>query len=132
MIGFDETARNALEVEGDRFTGTVAEPIFGREAKLQRCRAAQRVSDLRQDETLVVGDGANDLAMIGAPASASPFTPSRGGRSRGRRIDHGDLTALLYAQGYRREEFVDALDKGRPQAAPVSRRRLLDRSATNA
>jgi phosphoserine phosphatase len=109
QIGFDENRGNRLVVADDgRFAGSVAEPILGRDAKLETLTELRRKLGLSRDETLVVGDGANDLAMIrdaglGAAFRAKPVVA----QSAALRIDHGDLTALLFAQGYRRQEFVE-------------------------
>ncbi len=109
MIGFDESRANKLVVDADgRLTGEVREPIFGREAKLATLVELTRKLDLRPDETLVTGDGANDIAMIeaaglGVAYHAKPKVAAAAAAA----INHADLTALLYAQGYRREEFVE-------------------------
>ncbi len=107
-IGFQENRANELVVRDGRLTGEVKEPILGRAMKLATLIELRESFDLDNIDTLVVGDGANDLGMIteaglgvayhGKPAVAD---------SAKARIDHGDLTALLYAQGYRRDEFVD-------------------------
>ena len=107
LIGFDENRGNELAVGDDgRFSGTVAEPVLGRDAKLATLKELRGRLGLTRDETLVVGDGANDLSMIGDAGlgvayRAKPLVAE----AAAARIDHGDLTALLYAQGYRREEF---------------------------
>src|SRR6185437_1668843 len=108
MIGFQENRANTLDVADGKFSGTVAEPIVGREAKLATLVELRESFDLDNLDTLVVGDGANDLGMIqsaglGVAYHAKPAVAA----SAHARIDHGDLTALLYAQGFRREEFVD-------------------------
>lgn len=107
MIGFQENRANELLVNGGKLTGKVTEPILGREAKLATLFDLRESFDLDNLDTLVVGDGANDLAMIekaglGVAYHAKPAVAA----AAGARIDHGDLTALLYAQGYRRDEFV--------------------------
>lgn len=108
MIGFDELSANQLLVDdAGKLTGQVAEPILGREAKLATLLALRARLGLTRDETLVAGDGANDLDMIreaglGVAFHAKPAVAA----AAAARIDHGDLTALLFAQGYRREEFV--------------------------
>ena len=109
MIGFDETHANTLALDGDKLAGTVVEPIFGRDAKRETLMAVRARLNLGKDETLVAGDGANDLDMIleaglGIAFHAKPKVAA----AAPARIDHGDLTALLYAQGYHREEFVSA------------------------
>lgn len=106
-IGFQENRANELIVEDGKFTGEVKEPILGRAEKLATLVDLTESFDLDDIDTLVVGDGANDLAMIqaaglGVAYHAKPAVST----AASARIDHGDLTALLYAQGYRREEFV--------------------------
>jgi phosphoserine phosphatase len=109
MIGFDENRANTLLTAADgRFAGAVTEPILGREAKLATLIELTEKLRLSPDETLAVGDGANDLPMIqaaglGVAFHAKPVVAE----SAAARINHGDLTALLYLQGYRREEFVE-------------------------
>jgi phosphoserine phosphatase len=107
MIGFQENRANELKVLDGKLTGEVAEPILGRAAKLATLIELREAFDLDNLDTLVVGDGANDLGMIeaaglGVAYHAKPAVAA----AAAARIDHGDLTALLYAQGYRREEFV--------------------------
>ena len=108
LIGFDENYGNRLLIDNaGRLTGDVATPIFGRDAKLATLIALRERFHLTKEETLVAGDGANDLAMIleaglGIAYHAKPTVAAQAHA----RIDHSDLTALLYAQGYRREEFV--------------------------
>jgi phosphoserine phosphatase len=109
LIGFDESRGNRLIVGDDgRFLGKVAEPVLGRDAKLQTLTELRRRLGLTRDETLVVGDGANDLLMIGDAGLGVAFRAKpRVAEAAAARIDYGDLTALLYAQGYRREEFAE-------------------------
>lgn len=107
-IGFQENRANELVVRDGKFTGEVKEPILGRAAKLATLVDLMESFDLDDIDSLVVGDGANDLAMIqaaglGVAYHAKPAVAA----AAAARIDHGDLTALLYAQGYRREEFVE-------------------------
>jgi phosphoserine phosphatase len=107
MIGFQENRANELIVHDGKFTGEVREPILGRAAKLQTLIDLTESFDLDDIDTLVAGDGANDLGMIqsaglGVAYHAKPAVAA----AAAARIDYGDLTALLYAQGYRREEFV--------------------------
>ena len=108
LIGFDENRANTLVVDADgRLTGEVAEPIFGREAKLATLIELTRKFALAPEDTLVAGDGANDIAMIQAAGLGVAYhAKPKVAEAAAARIDHGDLTALLYAQGYRRDEFV--------------------------
>jgi phosphoserine phosphatase len=108
MIGFQENRANELKVEDGKLSGHVAEPILGRAAKLAALIELRESFDLDEIDTLVVGDGANDLGMIeaagvGVAYHAKPAVAA----AAAARIDHGDLTALLYIQGYRRDEFVE-------------------------
>jgi phosphoserine phosphatase len=107
-IGFDEYHANTLLIDAaGRLTGEVAEPIVGREAKRDTLIALRERFGLSRGDTLAVGDGANDIPMIGAAGLGVAFRAKPALRAVASAcIDHGDLTALLYAQGYRREEFV--------------------------
>jgi phosphoserine phosphatase len=109
MIGFDEARANTLVLDGDKLAGAVAEPVFGREAKHAALLEMRELRQLAPQETLAVGDGANDLDMIveaglGVAYHAKPKVAD----AAAARVDHGDLTALLYMQGFRRDEFVEA------------------------
>ncbi len=107
-IGFDQTFANRLEMDGDRLTGVVLKPIQGRAGKraaLVELRDARR---LPHDATLAIGDGANDLDMLReAGLGVAYHAKPKVAEAASARVDHADLTALLYAQGYRREEFVN-------------------------
>jgi phosphoserine phosphatase len=107
MLGFQENRGNELLVEDGKLTGKVAEPILGRGAKLATLVELREAFDLDGLDTLVVGDGANDLGMIGSAGLGIAWhaKPAVAAAAHAR-VDHGDLTALLYAQGYRRDEFV--------------------------
>jgi phosphoserine phosphatase len=109
QIGFDENRGNRLVIGDDgRFAGVVMEPILGRDAKLETLKELRHKLGIARSDTLVVGDGANDLAMIGDAGLGVAFHAKPVvAQSAAARIDHGDLTALLFAQGYRREEFVE-------------------------
>lgn len=108
MIGFDDHVANALGVAGGRLTGRVEEPILGRAAKREILEAFCRKLDISAEETLAVGDGANDLDMLeGAGLGVASHAKPAVAAAAQARIDHCDLTALLYAQGYRRDEFRD-------------------------
>lgn len=106
-LGFDVDHANALEVVDGRLTGRVIEPILGREAKLERLTALAAERGLDLSESLAVGDGANDLAMIAAAGlgvafHAKPIVAA----AAAARVTWCDLTALLYLQGYAKTEFV--------------------------
>jgi len=107
MIGFDENRANRLLIAEGKLAGAVAEPILGSSAKLETLRELQTHFQLSADDTMAVGDGANDLPMIEAAGLGVAYhgKPIVAQTARAR-IDHGDLTALLYIQGYRREEFA--------------------------
>jgi phosphoserine phosphatase len=105
--GFHENRANTLNIAGEALDGTVAEPILGREAKLAALKETAAARGLALADTLAVGDGANDLAMIqaaglGVAFHAKPLVAE----AAGARIDHGDLTALLYLQGYAQAELA--------------------------
>ena len=107
MIGFDENHANTLLVEDGRLTGFVEEPVLGREAKLDTLLEVARFMRLPLELTLAVGDGANDLAMIGRAGLGVAYRAKPAvADAADVRIDHGDLTALLHLQGYRRNEFI--------------------------
>ena len=106
-IGFDRAIANVLEVADGKLTGTVAKPIVDASTKLATLSEAVLDRGLACAETLAVGDGANDLAMItqaglGVAYHAKPVVAE----AAGARIDHGDLSALLFAQGYARKDWV--------------------------
>ncbi|WP_296344218.1 phosphoserine phosphatase SerB [Reyranella sp.] len=110
-LGFDFDAANILKHDGKTLTGTVEPPILGKEAKLaalQRLAAEQGVTPA---EAVTVGDGANDLPMLQAAGLGVAFhaKPTVAAQVDAR-IDHGDLTALLYLQGYRRTDFDERKD----------------------
>ncbi|MCA6106706.1 phosphoserine phosphatase SerB [Bradyrhizobium cenepequi] len=107
-IGFQENRANELIASDGKLVGEVKEPILGRAAKLATLLELREAFDLDAIDTLVVGDGANDLGMIeaaglGVAYRAKPAVAA----AAAARIDYGDLSALLYAQGYRRDEFVE-------------------------
>jgi phosphoserine phosphatase len=109
MIGFDRAIANRLDIGNGVLTGTVAKPIVGSDTKLQTLLNAAAEFDLPLEATLAVGDGANDLAMIrqaglGVAYHAKPIVAA----AAGARIDNGDLTSLLYAQGFARKDWVEA------------------------
>lgn len=105
-VGFDEIRANRLETANEHLTGRVLEPILDRDAKVRLLHQLCDEHGLRPHEALAVGDGANDLAMIRDAGLGVAFhgKPKVALTAR-HRIDHGDLSTLLYFQGYRRAEF---------------------------
>jgi phosphoserine phosphatase len=105
-LGFDRVIANRLDIAAGKLGGTVRPPIVAGPTKHDALVALARELGLTLDETLAVGDGANDLPMLGAAGLGVAFhaKPAVGAASRWR-VDHGDLTALLYAQGYREQEI---------------------------
>ncbi|WP_159351149.1 phosphoserine phosphatase SerB [Roseomonas harenae] len=107
LCGFQSHHSNTLLDDGKVLAGTVAEPIFDREAKLATLTRLAAERGLPLSATMAVGDGANDLAMIGAAGLGIAYRakPIVAGAARAR-VDHADLRALLYAQGYRASEIA--------------------------
>lgn len=106
-IGFDEATANTLEFAGEVLTGTIAPPIVDKDTKLAKLNALVAERGLAPAQTLAVGDGANDLEMIRAAGLGVAFRAKPAVAAEADvRIDHGDLTALLYLQGYSDEEIV--------------------------
>jgi phosphoserine phosphatase len=106
-LGFDIQQANTLQLKDGRIAGTVQAPILGREAKLAALQRLAREHRLDAPMTMAVGDGANDLAMLeaaglGVAFRAKPIVAAAAAAS----VTHGDLTALLYLQGYTRAEFA--------------------------
>jgi phosphoserine phosphatase len=108
LLGFHENRANRLIDSNGRFAGEVAEPILGRAAKAQALVEISARLGLTPADAIAVGDGANDLDMLRLAGTgvALHAKPSVAAQAKAR-IDHGDLTALLYLQGFRREEFVE-------------------------
>lgn len=110
-LGFDSDAANVLNYDDVTLSGTVEPPILGKEAKLATLQRLANERGLSSAETLSVGDGANDLPMLKAAGLGVAFHAKPAVASELQaRIDHGDLTALLYLQGYRRSDFVERND----------------------
>ena len=106
-LGFDENRANTLLIADGKLTGHVADPILGKQAKLDALLEITARLNLTPDDAIAVGDGANDLAMLhragaGVALHAKPVVAAQCDL----RINHGDLTALLYLQGYSREAFA--------------------------
>jgi phosphoserine phosphatase len=119
-LGFDQHQANELLFgEDGRLSGLIAEPVLGKDAKRAVLKRLLEKLGLSASETLAVGDGANDLAMLEAAGLGVAFRAKpKVAAAAYARIDHGDLTALLYAQGFRREEFVTNLA---PDSIPAER-----------
>ena len=106
-IGVDENRANILVAEGGVMTGEAAEPILGKQAKLDALVELRTRFELDPAETLAIGDGANDLAMLGEAGLGVAYRAKPAvAAMAGARLDYADLTALLYAQGYTGEEIV--------------------------
>ena len=105
-LGFDENHANTLLIEDGALTGDVGRPILGKQAKVDALERITKARGLSAADVMAVGDGANDLGMLhmagtGVALHAKPSVAAECDV----RINHGDLTALLYVQGYHREEF---------------------------
>jgi len=106
-IGFDEHRSNILLSEVNLLSGLVAEPILGKQAKLDALIELRTRFGLPDEATLAVGDGANDLAMLGEAGLGVAYRAKPAvAAAADARLDHADLSALLYAQGYRGDEIV--------------------------
>ncbi|WP_299937085.1 phosphoserine phosphatase SerB [uncultured Pelagimonas sp.] len=107
LLGFDENRANSLLIEDGKLTGKVGLPILGREAKVQALEEITARLGISEADVVAVGDGANDLGMLtragfGVALHAKPSVQAECAL----RVNHGDLTALLYLQGYPKAEFV--------------------------
>ena len=107
MIGFQENRANTLLHRGGKLTGLVGMPILGQQAKVDALKEIAQKLGLAPDDAIAVGDGANDLGMLGLAGTgvalhAKPAVAAQADI----RIDHGDLTSLLYIQGYKIEGFA--------------------------
>ena len=106
-LGFDENRANTLLVEDGKLNGDVGRPILGREAKVQALKEITTRLGLSHADVMAVGDGANDLGMLGlAGAGVALHAKPSVAAECDIRINHGDLTALLYIQGYRKSDFA--------------------------
>ncbi|AZV80215.1 phosphoserine phosphatase SerB [Parasedimentitalea marina] len=105
-LGFDENRANTLHVANGKLTGEAGRPILGRQAKVEALEQITAKLGITEADVMAVGDGANDLGMLkragaGVALHAKPSVAAECDI----RINHGDLTALLYVQGYDRDEF---------------------------
>ncbi len=106
-VGFDENRANILDMDGDKVAGTVREPILGRDAKRTALAEITQSLGTTPADAIAVGDGANDLAMLDAAGLGIAYHAKPAvAEAADIRIDHGDLTALLFIQGYAAEDFV--------------------------
>lgn len=107
QLGFDENRANTLNVADGVLTGSVGEPILGRAAKVAALEEITARLGLRHDQVMAVGDGANDLGMLGmAGAGVALHAKPSVAAECDIRINHGDLSALLFLQGYGRADFL--------------------------
>ena len=106
-VGFDEHRANTLILDGNQLAGDVGRPILGRDAKVQALDEITRDLNITAQDVVAVGDGANDLGMLGLAGTgvALHAKPSVAAQCNVR-INFGDLTALLYLQGYARDQFA--------------------------
>ena len=105
-LGFDEHHANTLLVDGDKLSGKVARPILGREAKVEQLEKITAKLELSVNDVIAVGDGANDLGMLGRAGTGVALHAKPAVQAEcDVRVNHGDLTALLFLQGYSRDEF---------------------------
>lgn len=108
-LGFDEDRANLLLDADGKLTGEVAEPILGKQAKVDALIEIAERLGISPDDAMAVGDGANDLGMLHLSGAGVALHAKPAVAAEARiRIDHGDLTALLYLQGYRKSDFVTA------------------------
>ncbi len=108
-LGFDENRANTLIIQNGKLTGEVAMPILGKEAKVESLKRICSARGISQNDVIAVGDGANDIPMLleagmGVALHAKPKVQEAAKLN----INHGDLTALLYLQGYMKSEFLFA------------------------
>jgi phosphoserine phosphatase len=106
-LGFHEYRANVLKIVDGKFSGEVEEPVLGKAAKLAALKNLTEQLGLQPEQTLAVGDGANDLDMLGAAGLGVAYRAKPAVASAAHaRIEYCDLTALLFAQGYRLDQFV--------------------------
>jgi phosphoserine phosphatase len=108
VLGFDENRANTLLAEGGKLTGAVSDPILGRAAKVQALEEISARLGFTPREAIAVGDGANDLGMLGLAGTGVALHAKPSVQAECQvRVNHGDLTALLYLQGYARDQFSE-------------------------
>jgi len=113
-LGFDETRANTLLIRAGKLTGDVTQPILGRDAKVRALNEISARLGLAPADVMAVGDGANDLGMLGlAGAGVALHAKPPVAAECDIRINFGDLSALLFIQGYARDAFVGESISGR-------------------
>jgi len=106
-LGFDENRANILEINDGKLTGKVVEPILDKDSKLEALEEVASKLSIRKSDAIAVGDGANDLPMLkNAGVGVAYYAKESVQEQVACRINYSDLTALLYIQGYKKEEFV--------------------------
>ncbi|ASP19940.1 phosphoserine phosphatase [Antarctobacter heliothermus] len=107
LLGFDEHRANTLLIKDGKLTGEVGRPILGREAKIQALAEITARQDITEADVIAVGDGANDLGMLGRAGMGVALHAKPSVQAEcDLRVNHGDLTALLYLQGYAKSDFI--------------------------
>ncbi|CUH79068.1 phosphoserine phosphatase SerB [Tropicibacter naphthalenivorans] len=107
LLGFDVNRANTLIIKDGELTGEVGRPILGREAKIQALKEFSAQQGITEADVLAVGDGANDLGMLGRAGMGVALHAKPSVQAQcDLRVNHGDLTALLYLQGYPRADHV--------------------------
>ena len=108
VLGFDENRANTLLVAEGKLTGQAGRPILGQAAKVQALKEITARLGIAEADVLAVGDGANDLGMLGRAGTGVALHAKPAVQAKCNvRINHGDLTALLFLQGYHRDNFVN-------------------------
>jgi phosphoserine phosphatase len=108
VLGFDENRANTLILQDGKLTGEVATPILGRAAKVEALQQISERLGISTRDAIAVGDGANDLGMLGLAGAGVALHAKPSVQAQcDLRVNHGDLTALLYLQGYTKEDFVE-------------------------
>jgi phosphoserine phosphatase len=106
-LGFDENRANTLLVAGGKLTGAPGLPILGKAAKVTALEEITEKLGIPEVDVIAVGDGANDLGMLGRAGTGVALHAKPSVQEEcDVRVNHGDLTALLYIQGYTRDQFV--------------------------